>query len=320
MDHFVDSSRLAGDREALRARLAEDGCIFLPRLLDPEKVLALRVQILGVLDRCGWLADGSDPALALPGPIARQEGRDGWWDGYIGIQSLESFHELPYDEAFLGALRTLVADDAIPHPRKIGRVLYPDRPDFTTPAHQDYTHIMGTVDFVTCWVPLGDAGGDVGGLRVLRGSQNGALRPLHPAPGAGGVGIDVDDDDPAWATADYHAGDVLVFHSMSVHAGTPNRSRQLRLSADYRFQSASEPITTLSLHPHYWRQIAQMPDWPDLTHGWTTTRWIDALPMTVVDTPEMRRKPTIETLHEDLVVPVSRLVTAGHGRKPVSTA
>ena len=33
-----------------------------------------------------------------------------------------------------------------------------------------------------------------------------------------------------------NAGDVLIFHSLTVHAASPNLSNQLRISLDCRFQ------------------------------------------------------------------------------------
>jgi ectoine hydroxylase-related dioxygenase (phytanoyl-CoA dioxygenase family) len=41
-----------------------------------------------------------------------------------------------------------------------------------------------------------------------------------------------------------NAGDVLLFHSLTVHAASPNLSRQLRISLDCRFQDYAR-----TLHP-----------------------------------------------------------------------
>ena len=39
-----------------------------------------------------------------------------------------------------------------------------------------------------------------------------------------------------WVGGQINAGDVLMFHSLTVHAGSPNLSNRLRISLDCRFQ------------------------------------------------------------------------------------
>jgi ectoine hydroxylase-related dioxygenase (phytanoyl-CoA dioxygenase family) len=39
-----------------------------------------------------------------------------------------------------------------------------------------------------------------------------------------------------WVGGAIHAGDVLIFHSLTVHASSPNVSKQMRVSMDFRFQ------------------------------------------------------------------------------------
>ncbi|MBI4624697.1 MAG: phytanoyl-CoA dioxygenase family protein, partial [Verrucomicrobia bacterium] len=45
-----------------------------------------------------------------------------------------------------------------------------------------------------------------------------------------------------WLTTEYKMGDVLVFSSATVHASLDNHSDRYRLSADSRYQLASEPV------------------------------------------------------------------------------
>jgi Phytanoyl-CoA dioxygenase (PhyH) len=67
-----------------------------------------------------------------------------------------------------------------------------------------------------------------------------------------------------WHTSDYHAGDVLIFHSMLVHKALPNLTNDLlRLSVDYRYQSVSQPIVADGLEPHYGRMA-----WDEIYRGW----------------------------------------------------
>ena len=44
-----------------------------------------------------------------------------------------------------------------------------------------------------------------------------------------------------WLTADYQAGDLLIFSIRTVHASLDNGSDRIRLSSDTRYQRADEP-------------------------------------------------------------------------------
>ncbi len=55
-----------------------------------------------------------------------------------------------------------------------------------------------------------------------------------------------------WVGGEINAGDLLIFHSLTVHEAAPNRSNQLRISIDCRFQSFDNPVnpgTLSSLEP-----------------------------------------------------------------------
>lgn len=57
---------------------------------------------------------------------------------------------------------------------------------------------------------------------------------------------------------------MLIFHSMTVHKALPNVTEErLRLSVDYRYQPASEPIVETFLKPQY-GQIS----WEEVYAGW----------------------------------------------------
>ena len=264
MQAYVDSTSIARDRDALRARLREDGYLFFRGLVDAKAVLSLREDVLRTLDRSGWLDPLSDAGDARPGPVVRVEESSEFWDGYTGVQRQLAFHRLAHDSDLRAVMRQLVADDLMVHPRKIARFSFPHS-GFTTPPHQDYRYIQGTTDVFTVWMPLSACPPELGGLQVLRGSQAKGLLPTSKAVGAGGLAVDVSPDDVDWASTDYEPGDVLVFHSLTVHGGLPNTSDRLRLSVDFRYQSASEPVTRATLHPHFHPRV---PDWPELTATW----------------------------------------------------
>jgi ectoine hydroxylase-related dioxygenase (phytanoyl-CoA dioxygenase family) len=45
-----------------------------------------------------------------------------------------------------------------------------------------------------------------------------------------------------WVGGPINAGDLLIFHSLTVHAASPNRSNHMRISMDCRFQDCARAI------------------------------------------------------------------------------
>jgi len=112
-------------------------------------------------------------------------------------------------------------------------------------------------------VPLGDCPEELGGLAVVPGSHLGGPRKAFRAEGAGGHAVPVESDE-AWVGGPMKAGDVLVFHSLTVHQGRDNQTDRIRLSADFRYQPADDQVARASLAPHLdllkWEEIYR--DWP----------------------------------------------------------
>jgi hypothetical protein len=89
----------------------------------------------------------------------------------------------------------------------------------------------------------------MGGLQIAAGSHLHGVYEFQPALGAGGLEVN-NTFDGDWVSNPFQQGDVVVFHSMTVHKGLPNRSDKLRLSMDARYQRVSDPIAPDSLEPH----------------------------------------------------------------------
>ena len=107
---------------------------------------------------------------------------------------------------------------------------------------------------------------ELGGLAVLRGSHKAGLLGVTHNPGAGGLESILCGLDYEWSTTDYKAGDVLTFHSHTVHKSLPSLSdERVRLSCDFRYQPADEPLEPASLLPH------GPFEWTDLYEGWHRT-------------------------------------------------
>lgn len=302
----------SGDRSPHRLlrRFADDSFLFFREMLDPAAVADVRRQVLTELAKVGWLAAGTDPAAALPGPVAHHDrglmnGRaasdPGWREGYQVVQSIEALHRLAHSPALLKVLRVLLGAPVVVHPRKIARISFPHL-TFPTPPHQDALFNQVPSDVLTVWIPLGDCPEDLGSLRVLRGSANLGVLPVAPHDGLGGEAVAVPSEAGDWIGDDYRCGDVMIFHSRTVHMTTPNVGDTLRLSMDCRFQSAVEPVKLAALLPHGYTS-GRLPDWNELTRGWTTTRWVEPGP------------PVHVAAVSSGPVPPPRLVAAGPGER-----
>ena len=272
---FEDASPLLEDPEALRARAERDGLLFLRGLLEPDCVLELRRAVLEILDRHGLL-DRSEPLLEgiadraavsrIPAEEVHANGVGVGFDLYGGVQKLEAFHALAQHPALLSLYTTLFGKEVFPHPRNIARLMLPHPDKKATPSHQDFLHIQGSTTTWSAWLPLGDVPRELGGLAVLRGSHKAGLLGVTHNPGAGGLESILCGLDYEWSTTDYKAGDVLTFHSHTVHKSLPSLSdERVRLSCDFRYQPADEPLEPASLLPH------GPFEWTDLYEGWHRT-------------------------------------------------
>lgn len=280
LPQLEDSTALLDDPERLRAKAAEDGYLFFRGLLPPEPVLAVRRDILGVLDGFGWLdreaplEDGvlDDEAVnRIPAEELRVDIGIST-EGYVRVQQVQSMHRLPHHPALLRLYSQLFGEEVFVHPRHIIRVMTSHRSLRPTPPHQDFPLIQGSQNTWTCWSPLGDCPAELGSLSVMPGSHRLGYVPIEFADGAGGIGAQLCRDDGDWAGADFGVGDVLTFPAYTIHKALPAQLRdRVRLSMDVRFQPASEPIEARSLTNHSdapWEQIYR--DWEvdDVQYYW----------------------------------------------------
>ena len=228
MDQLADSRALAGDPVALTARLAADGYVFLRGLLPAAQVRAAGERAAAALKAGGWTAAGA-PGL---GPAAGP--REALADpAYRAALMSPQFNALPYLAPLRETIRRILGPGSFSYPVKVLRAAPPEQPG--QPARGRYVHcdyaVSGVQDMLTTWMPLADVPAALGGLAVRPGGHRD--RPRRPRPLAG--------TERGWATTDYRAGDVIIFHCLTPHAALPNVARQLRLSADFRWQQAGCP-------------------------------------------------------------------------------
>ncbi|QGQ94822.1 phytanoyl-CoA dioxygenase [Paenibacillus psychroresistens] len=276
-----DSTSLLNDHSALRAKAKKDGFLFFRGLLQRESVMQLRHDILSIVNSHRLL----DPARPLIEGIANLKAINRYaaktlaWNGvgvpmaiYKAIQKLESFHALAHDSKLLALYEIMFEKPVFVHPRNIGRVMLPHHSAKITPSHQDFLHIQGAENTWTCWTPLGDVPRELGGLALLKGSNNAGLLGVVNAPGAGGLESILCGLDYEWQTSDFQAGDLVTFHSHTVHKSTPNQiPNQIRMSCDFRYQPIDDVIEPASLLPHgpyTWKKLYEGWSRDDLKYYW----------------------------------------------------
>ena len=256
---FVDSTALVSDPPTLRARLNQDGYLFLRGAGPKHKLLTLRRDMLQLCREAGWL----DPAAPLMagkwsglGPFT--EGEQPYMDVYKKVLYLKSFRDAPEDPRLMDLMSKVLDAPALLHQRKIGRITFPKNVVQTTAAHQDFHYIRGTSETYTVWMPVGDCPVELGGLAVLKGShlagflEHGrfsvkkyAADGLGPEKCPTGPGIE-------WQAGDFALGDLILFHSHTIHKALPNLTSDLiRLSIDNRYQREGDKIEKGSMETHY---------------------------------------------------------------------
>lgn len=271
-----DSGDLAGDAGALRARMEEDGYLFLPGYLDRAAVLAARGVITDRLGAQGLL-DPERPAqeaVARPG-VALHFKPD------LAEQN-PALMAVLYDGPMMAFWRRFFGEPVRHFDYTWMRAVAPGR---GTAPHCDSVYMgRGTKKLHTAWTPLGDISYELGGLMILENShKNERLKANYGsrdvdthctnhnnirATGSSAFGALT--QNPArirerlggrWLTHAFRAGDLLVFSIFTVHASLDNHSDRIRLSSDTRYQPASEPADERwILGPNGQPPIAHGPD------------------------------------------------------------
>lgn len=253
------------DRELL-ARFERDGYLYFPGALGEsltDPVLQGMLQVLQPLIE--W--DGLLGAPVLNGEPFFES--DPLWDQfYPRIQALEPLHRLFHSARVEQLMKAVVGDEVFVYPMKMARIATPRKQGYETPPHQDaHSHHAGP-SMAGIWVGLHDAGESSGRLTLLPGSHRRGVRPVHEALGVGGVQCEIYADETTWHVSDVRRGDVILFHSQTVHRAQPNGDeRRVRLSVDTRFCRYGAPVFSTNLAPHHGWRIDGL-DWDFVYRDW----------------------------------------------------
>jgi len=216
--------------DTLRARMQEDGYLFLRGLLDAPAVLAAREQVLGFAHDHDHRVMGNRAITHHPTVLAVLES-----------PALFDFFARLFGESVITTdykwLRTMQRGGC-------------------SGAHYDFVYMgRGSQRLLTSWIPIGEIPARMGGLAILEDSHRCAgLARLRDTYGR----MDVDRDrvqgwfsrDPLemaemsgtrWLTADYRPGDVLCFSLHTLHMSMTQDTDEIRTTCDVRWQPAADP-------------------------------------------------------------------------------
>lgn len=278
-------SRVGSEASELEQRFAEDGYVFTRGAIEREKIERVRDRIVEELKLHGlvtadvvssaptWSGKSPDADEVLPeGPIISAIAETGM------LSQLSSAPELiELLEKTLGgdvfrwkdadARMRIILEDQI---SREGGAEGP-KFSFAVPPHQDY-FFFRPIKFCIVWIPLMDIDESVGGLTVREGAHKEGLHETwwkgkeflgvasSPAERlewqeAGAVAVagttraSVEDEEKSWLRSDYRVGDAIIVDALMMHAGVPNRSNRVRLSADFRYQRKGTPTHWESYKP-----------------------------------------------------------------------
>jgi Phytanoyl-CoA dioxygenase (PhyH) len=230
VDELADSSGLAHDVGRLRQRLADDGYLFFRGLLPADRIRAAAAAVADRLRSGGWVDDQGIPSVRPRAVNAMDALSD---PAFRAALTSAAFNRIPYLPQLRAVVRRVLGPDAFSYPVKVLRAVYPENPGSRPRGryiHYDYA-VGGVQDMLTSWIPLIEIPSRLGGLAVRPGGHLGPPQPPRPLGRA----------EAGWATARYEPGDVIIFHCLTPHAALPNTGSVLRLSGDFRWQTADRP-------------------------------------------------------------------------------
>ena len=273
------SDGIARDPGAQRQRLAEDGYLLLPGQLRREEVLEARREVLRRLALRGVVDDTGHPLLdgvVLPGvnlgsthDLARENApldrvlyagpMIAFYEGLLGgpVRHFDytwfrakmlgpgTVTQPHYDVVFMGRGTKNLWTSWTPLgdvPYEHGGLLVLEGSHRLEEVRRTY----GAADVDKYCDNKGGAGPIVRSAqaegRELTAEEHGQIQwegRGHYSPDAIATRRELGG---RWLTADYRAGDLLVLSMYTMHASSDNRSDRIRLSADSRYQPASEPV------------------------------------------------------------------------------
>lgn len=227
------------------AALRQQGYAVVPSLLDERLLDDLAAGLVSLLHPPGAGSPLKRLRAWSPRPEEQQTLRAA---GY----RIPALHRITRHPALAVLMAELLGAPVWAQPRRFLRLVAPGSGPYATEPHQDYRYVQGALDTLTVWIPLHPVRADESCLRVVPGSHRTGLWPITDAVGGTlphPVGITADDS--RWQPLPVNAGDVVIFHSLTLHSTVPPAGTLARLSLDVRYQRADEPMAITGMLAPY---------------------------------------------------------------------
>ena len=271
-----EANDLLDDADALKARMAEDGYLFIRGLQDRDRVGEARRVVLENLEANNQI----DPDYPLDLGVAAAGKRGSFFGGAKQVTHTPEFLSVVNSPEIMGFFERFLGGPVLTFDYKWLRAVGPGN---NTGAHYDVVYMgRGTTNLYTVWTPLDDVTYDMGPLVILAGShQFDAVKETY-----GKMDVDrdhvtghftnepiemVDQYGGQWQTSEFSMGDVIILGMYTMHGSINNTSNRFRISTDTRYQLATDPVD------HRW-----VGENPVAHYAWTEGK--------TVSMDEMRRK------------------------------
>ena len=245
-----ESNDILDKPSALQKRIAEDGYLLIRDLHDNDTVLSARRKILEKLAAKDMLASGTSLMAGVFNPNYSEPTTTGSM-GNIELTQLPEFKAVVEGTPIMNFFKHFLGGEARTFDFKWLRTAGPGS---GSPIHYDIVFMgRGTQNLYSCWTPFGDVSLDMGPIVLCIGSNR--FDKVRETYGQSDVDRDLIQghfsDNPLevvekfgghWATTTFSAGDVIIFSMFLMHASLVNTSDKIRITADTRYQLASEAI------------------------------------------------------------------------------
>ena len=263
--------------------MKERGYLFFKQFFTQSEVPDIRKKIVEALYKEEWITS-MDESHTVKEPVKWINSPE-FHSCIDRFMQIEELHQLGKHPALMRIMAHLLGETPFAHPRKMIRTSWPihlNKIDLI-PPHQDIFYVRGEVDTFTVWTPLGNYPLEKGGLKMASGSHKRSLIPCSKTDqGRFECKLsDIDESQFDWHHSPVEMGDILVFHSLTLHGAIPNQGNQVRVSMDCRFSAASGVINEEQLTPPYRPHVR---DWPELSKGWKEPNFFD-VPSTLTVQP-----------------------------------
>jgi ectoine hydroxylase-related dioxygenase (phytanoyl-CoA dioxygenase family) len=230
------------DSVSIMEEMETYGYVFIRDLMPKEDLDQLLCEMIAIASEDGWMKEGSSPSDRLADPAKTCfEPESRYKQAATRAFCLERVHALAHHPVLTGVMKQLVGPRLLVHPKPIARMIFPNCPGALLHAHQDNSGIAGSSESYTVWMPLHDCPQNQGTLEIMEASHRYGLQCsdgyIHREAAQGGE----------WVGGRFNAGDVAIFHSLTVHSSTLSTANQLRFSVDCRFQSYDEAVSPLEI-------------------------------------------------------------------------